>query len=318
MNEISILEKIKVIFEITKSNAFYPIIILFLVFISFLFITTNKNNAKESKKTYSLLYLIAITIILVKYASSLSTMFDYMMNQLFVVFYFPNIAVYLGAIITTNIVMWISMFSTKTKTSIKVINSIVFSVLHYLFILVLSIITKENINVFAQKELYQNANIHALIEFSSNIFLLWISFLIIYKIIKTYLENKKETKILKEAVTVEHRGKNSSKEAEKNSFRLPNNVFKTTAPYIVKRETSRTKIVYELPKQTENTAVYDQMLTLDDYKLLVSLLKEEKTKELKKKISTVTKENKGISQEQKKEDKENRLSELMELYKSVN
>ena len=325
MNQLSLIEKFKVLLEITKSNIFYPIIILFLMFISFLFITTNKNNSKESKKTYCILYAIILIIVLIKYESSLATMFDYMMNNLFIVFYFPNIAVYIAAIIITNIIMWISMFSNKSTTIIKIINSIIFSIIHYLFIINLNIITTKNINVFSEKALYQNHNVHALIELSSNIFIIWIIFLVIYKIVLSYLESKKTKQIYESSeLTVEHIG---AKEPNKQKvIHLPDNVKEVTAPYIVKREMSKTKIVYELPKQTENTAIYEQMLTLEDYKLLVSLLKEQEKNGVKKillnknksikseNIETEVAKEKDIEQEDKNE---NKLSELMALYKSV-
>lgn len=286
MTKISLLDKIQVLLNITKSNIFYPIIIIALILISFLFITTNKNNTKESKKTYGTIYAIIITISLIKYGKSLATMFDYMVNNLFIVFYFPNIAVYLVAIITTNIIMWISMFSTKTKQLIKIINSIIFSLIHYIFILILNLITTKNINVFNQKELYENIKIHSLIELSSNIFIVWILFLLIYKIIITYLESKKvETIYNNSTLTVEHI--NSTNENIPLSIKLPDNVIQINHPYILKREISKPQIVYNLPKQQENTAIYEQMLTLDDYKLLVSMLNEQRQKENARKNNMV-------------------------------
>lgn len=326
MHDISLLDKIKVVVEMTKSNIFYALIIGFLLIISFLFITTNKNNAKESKRTFGSLYAIALIIILIKYANSLTTMADYMMNNVFIIFYFPNIAVYLVSIIITNIIMWISIFSSSTKPAIKVLNSLIFSIIHYVLILILTIITTKNIDVFNQKELYANHDIHALIELTSNIFLVWLLFLVLYKIIYTYLEKKKKDKIYEiEPLSVEH-----IKETKKDpdlTINLPESVVRVKAPYLLKRETSTTRIIYELPKQTENTAIYEQMLTLDDYKLLVSLLKEEKAKGvktiLKNANSQITQEEKNKPSEKVEPPKiqtsqhENRLSELMELYKSV-
>ncbi len=325
-NDISLLDKVKVVVEMTKSNVFYAFIIAFLLIISFLFITTNKNNAKESKRTFGSLYAIALIIILIKYANSLTTMADYMMNNLFIVFYFPNIAVYLASILITNIIMWISLFNSSTKTSIKVLNSIIFSIIHYVLILILNIITTKKIDVFNQKELYANHDIHALIELTSNIFLIWILFLIFYKIIYTYLEKKRQDKVYeRESLNVEHI-KDTKKEHD-FTINLPENVIKVKAPYLLKRETSTTRIVYELPKQTENTAIYEQMLTLDDYKLLVSLLKEEKAKGVKTILKNANSQmmeeenskslEKIESQKNKTVQHENRLSELMELYKSV-
>lgn len=323
MNELSLIEKFKVVFDITKSNIVYPIIIIFLLIISFLFITTNKNNAKESKKVYGSLYAILMIIILIKYATSLKTMIDYMMNHLFIVFYFPNIAVYLTAILITNIIMWISMFKSSTKTIIKIINATIFSIIHYILLLILGIITTKKIDVFNQKALYANHDIHALIELSSNIFIIWMIFLILYKIIYTYLESKKGQKIYDNQLLAIEQVQKVEKEGTV-TINLPKNIKEVRAPYLVKREMSKTRIVYQLPKQMENTAIYEQMLTLDDYKLLVSLLKEEKEKGVKTILNnqkhTINKEKteeERLTQKNKQSQPESGLSELMRLYKST-
>ena len=304
MNEITMLDKLKVVFDISKSSVVFPLAILFLAFISFLFITTNKNNSKDSKKAYKVIYLIIVVVILAKYAKSISTMFDYMMNNVFVVLYFPNIAVYLIAIIITNIIMWISIFSTKTKKIIKIINSVFFSIIHYLFILLLGTITDKGINVFNQTALYSNKSIHSLIELSSNIFILWIVFLIIYKLVNTYIENRSMKQI--ESLSVQHIGYKPIQ----NSF--SRYLKEVKAPVIVKRDTTPTNIVYKVPNNLSNTAMYEQMLTLDDYKLLVKLLKEEKDKEIK---SVIKEQKKKVSSENIVENNiSNSLSDLRNLY----
>ncbi len=313
MNEISILDKLQVLFNITKSNIFYPIIIFLLVITSFLFMTTNKNNIKESKKTYSIIYFITIIIVIIRYGSSIKTMFDYMMNNLFIVLYFPNIAVYLGAIIITNIIMWVSMFSTSTKQIIKTINSIVFSIIHYLFILILSIISTENINVFNQQELYQNNNIHSLIELSSNVFIIWILFMIIYKIVVTYIDSKKVKDNYNNIILEGVRSKSEDKSV---LLTLPDNTIKIKHPYIVKREMSN-RMVYEIPKQQENTMIYDNSFTLDDYKLLVSLLNEQKNNGMNTILQNKKIKEDPIINNKNINNKESNISELMALYKKT-
>ncbi len=294
MTEISLLDKLKVVFSMS-TNVFNIAILVFLAFISFLFITTNKNNAKESKKAYLMLYVILFIVILAKYYNGVSTMFDYFMNNLFTVIYFPNIAVFIGALIVSNIIMLISIFNTTTKKFIKVLNVIMSSIMDYLFILTLTIINSKNINVFDMSSMYSNTKVHSIIELSSNIFILWISFLIIYKIIITILERNKQNEITK--LSVEHVGKKN-----KIVFSLPEYVKETNAPVIIKRDERKPEIVYET-SNNKNTAIYEDMLTLDDYKLLVSLLKEEK---LKNKIEEIEKHN---------EEKINTSNDLLSLYK---
>ena len=68
------------------------------------------------------------------------------MNNFFIVLYFPNIAVYLAAIIIANIILLVSVFGFKTPKLVKTINVIVYAIIHYLLALVLNVITKNEIN----------------------------------------------------------------------------------------------------------------------------------------------------------------------------
>ena len=175
MNSITLQDKLDVVIKLTSTNLFYQVALIILIFLSFLLIITNKNNKKDSIKTFLTIYLLTFLVILIKYSKSLSTMFDY-----FIIFYFPNIAVYFLGIIITNIITLVSIFSKKTKKNIKVINSIMFCIINYLLIMILNIINTKKLDVFDPTSLYENKNIHTLIELSSNIFIIWIVFLILY------------------------------------------------------------------------------------------------------------------------------------------
>ena len=346
MKILSIFDKIKVVFNITMSDKIYLVIMALLAFLSILFATTNRKNAKESKKTYGIIYIVAIVAIIIKYYSSLGTMYDEMMNNLFIVFYFPNISVYLAAIITTNIIMWISMFSKKAKRITKIINSIVFFLLHYILILVLSIVSNSNLDVFDSVKLYQNSDIHSLIELSSNIFILWIIYLIIYKAFMTYFEKKELKKAVvtsvasKKVVTKNmmpyyvnvldapmaiRRDKNTTKVNNKldsvvtkvnapfivkrdaqENRHYPSYIRMIDSPVIVKRDRTATKIVYTTPV-TKTTQVYEPNLSQEDYKVVLNILRQQKNNRV------VTKE------EEKRIEKDNqeKLSQLMELYRAV-
>ena len=224
-------------------------------------------------------------------------MFDCMMNNLFIIFYFPNISVYLAAIVITNIIIWVTMFSRKTKFGIKLINSIVFLLIHYLLVLNLSIITNEKLDVFDQTSLYSNADVHALVELTGGIFIVWILFLVIYKIIYGYLDYKNTTVNIKEEVS----------DVGFQEHKLPNAIREISSPFVVKREMTKPVVVYEKPQVNPNTAVYEQMLTIDDYKLLLSILSEEKAK--KKREGSY-----DPIREVRTQKTSNEFSKLMDLY----
>lgn len=202
MKQLSILDKLKVILDLTLANKIFILILLLLGGLAIMFITTNKKNIKRNRKIFIGLYLFVIALIIIIFNSSIFSMCESMMNNLFIIFYFPNISIYVGAIIATNIIMLVSLFNKKTSKINKVVNSIVFFILHYILVLILNVVSTNHLNVFNSKNLYSNTDIHSLVELSGNIFIIWIIYLTLYKIINNYLMKKKSSVIVKEEVVV--------------------------------------------------------------------------------------------------------------------
>jgi len=190
MTKTSFMDKLNIILEVSKSSKLFIAVIAIIVVLAVLAITMNKKNAKYTKNIYVLVYAFILIAILVAYSSSLGKMFDYMMNNLFIAIYFPNIAIYLAAIIITNIILLVSIFNKKITKLIKNLNVVMFSIMNYLLVLILSVVHKENLDVFTQTSIYGNRQVQALIELSSSVFMIWMAFLIVYKIIRTYQQKK--------------------------------------------------------------------------------------------------------------------------------
>ncbi len=267
MTKMSFVDKLGVLLKVINSSKAYILVFFALLFIGYVILSANNKKAKKTKTTFLMIYIVIIAIIIYIYRANLSNMFDYMMNNLFIVIYFPNLAVYLAAIIATNIIMWTSIFSTKTPKFIKNINVAVYSMITYLLILILNIISKNNLDVFIQSSVYGNIDAQALIELSSVLFVLWIAFLIIYKVMKIIIIKSKP----KPVVAQQKVQKPIVKPEASKPYR------QIQPPYIVKATATTPKI----SKREEEK--YDNLLTLDDYKLLLSILKEQKQKEQQEK-----------------------------------
>ena len=290
MAQMSFLEKLKILVDVSSSSGICIASIFLILFMGFLFLTTTRKNSKNSKKLYILIYLVLITILLVIYHSSLSNMFDYMMNNFFILFYFPNLAIYLAAIIATNILLWTTIFNFKEDKLLKVINTIVYCIIHYLLILILNIVTTNKLNVFDQKSVYGNKSALALITLTSTIFVVWIIFMIIYKIIRKNQKGKEVIQPVKEVV--------------KYKRFIPSNIIEIEVPSEVKNGTIRKKQdntdlinfyeqqnsvlekhyndLLEEQRQQEIVNKYENMLTLDDYKTVLNILKTKNNTKIKK------------------------------------
>lgn len=281
MATLSLLEKIGILLEVSKSSILFIISLIIILVFGLILITTNKTNVKSSRKLFIAFYLFILVSTFVLYRESLINMLNYLMNNLFVAVYFPNLAIYFAAIIIANIILWLSVFNFRTKRIIKNINIIVYLVISYLLVVLLSIVNDNKLDVFNQASVYSNQTARAIIELTSTLFVTWIIFLVLYKAIIIYLTRNN-------VITTRSRIKSIKKNEKKKTTRiivknagrrLPKNVSEVDAPRVIKN------IPIEEPVITKSIPAneYDSLLTIDDYKLLLSMLKEKKEKDRLKK-----------------------------------
>lgn len=240
MSKLSLLDKLKVLSDVTSSSGLFIVAIVILIALAALLITTNTKTKKISRFVYIAIYGAIIIVSILFYREELFELFDYMMNNFFIAIYFPNLAIYFAAIVTTNIILWVSIFNRKITKWIRTINTIIFCFIHYLLILIINIITTNKLDIFDQTSIYENQEALALIELSSTIFVVWILFLIIYKIIRIYQDNQEINP--KEELENSPWEKEIRKELPKEPIiktetiikrKLPDSIKKTEVPSII-------------------------------------------------------------------------------------
>lgn len=295
MTKMSFLDKLGVLVDVSKSSGLFIVAIFIIGIIGYLLYSINKKNIKNARRIYVGVALVILVFILIAYNSSLIDMFDYMMNNFFIAVYFPNVAIYLGALIITNIILYISIFNYKVSKLIKNINIIVYCILNYILILILNIIVSKKLDVFTQASIYQNKQAQALIELSSVIFIVWILFLIIYRIIMIYLKKEYKEPVKIKKVYVKEKVET-----------LPSNISKVEAPSFAKAIPNIEVKEKEESKEDLIVKKLEDSLTLDDYKLLLKMLKEQRQKERQARIKR-----------QQQYDEQAKFRELQELYRSV-
>ena len=284
MMKTSIIDKLNIIFELTKSSNIFIAVIAFLLFIVVVAITNNKKNESTTKKIYLCIYAFIILGILIAYYSSIGKMFDYMMNNFFIAIYFPNLAIYLAAIITVNIIFLVSVFKNNISRFIKNLNIIVFAIMNYLLALILNVVHSNKLDVFTQTSVYGNKEAQALIELSSTIFLIWIFFLVVYKIIMIYQRKMNPVDAYRvEKVVV-----------EKRQRILPSNIREIRATEVVKLGT-RERILPENIKEIRSPKFVKSLPTeVKKQRILPSNIREIKPLELVR-LETKTVEEKPIA-----------------------
>lgn len=315
MNDLSFLDKLKVLVDVSSSSGICIASIFILIFLIIMMLTTNKSNSKQTKILYIVIYMALIIAILVQYSSSIETMFDYMMNNLFIAIYFPNLAIYSAAIIATNIILWKTIFNFKEDRLLKVINTIIYALIHYLLVLILNVVVSNKLDVFDNSSVYSDQNALALIGLSSTVFVIWIIFIIIYKKIRQ--KQKIEELVIEERKTLV-------------KDKLPSNIIKVDIPKIVRGETRiKEKIVPNVIEESnlidfykqdnEELQKYDNMLTLEDYKTVLSILKNKNFYNInnEQQLSTDYNDDKIVIPNIDNKIEQPKLDQLLNLYKKV-
>lgn len=333
MSKLSFLDKLKIFFEVSKNSFWFPIIMILLLGVAVVLLSNKKKSMKQEKTISIIFSILIVLLVFVVYHVSIANIFDYMMDNLFITIYFPTITIYFAAMIITNIIVWISLINQKTSKLIKRVNMIIYILMNYLLALILNIINTEKLDIFTQSSIYSNKKVTALIELSSIVFMVWIIFLILYRIILVYI--RKDYKLL-ETRSIIKRIENKLPDNYK-TIQLPSYIKKLgkvqeenkviqPIPEIVdlRLETSENTTIKvdpleEIKKKKEETEKltkeFEKMLTVEDYHLLLKLLQEQKERGIKKQQEQnqpvlIPTEEYEKELKQKEIDKQERLKEI--------
>lgn len=305
MSKMTFMDKLSVLLNVSLSSKLFIALFILLIIIGFVLIKNNNNDVQKNKKIYLMITIFISALVIFTFNTSLAKMFDYMMNNLFIIVYFPNIAIYLAAIIATNVILFVSIFSNKTSKVIKNINIIVYTIINYLLVLLLFTVNKSGLDLFSQSSIYQNESATALIELTSILFIIWVVFLVLYKLILSYLskddEISEDTARIRKKILMEEQQKifQEKAELEREKEELRKAQEEMTTPVVVREETPK-----QMSREEYMMKQFDQMLTLNDYKVLLNVLKEHRDKE------------KAEQERQQMIKKENvKYEELLSLYR---
>ncbi len=255
MSPVSLDEKLKIIWSVISSSPLYLIFFVAISVLVFLFSTTNNANKKQSRKTYLLIYTAFFIYLIIQYGESFSTLVDYAINQVFIGYYFPNIVIYICMLLIATIITLVSIFHKNISRIIKVLNSIIYGLLIYFLILMLSIVNTLKVDVFDLKELYSSDKVRSLLEFSMFLFVTWVLVLVVYHFIRKYQEKKRED--------------------TKEEFVNYNVIHNFDEKKVLSPRKEYT--YFEQPEVKEEKK--EEPFTIEEYKLMLKVLKEEKMKE---------------------------------------
>ena len=134
MIQTSILEQFDLFFKLflKQSNKYLILLVASLTLI--LLILANKfKNKKITKIICYLVYIAIFSYLIYTYNNEIFHLFDYLMDNLFLLLFFPNLAVYILILIITNVFLVKSTFSTSDSLIKKSINIFFFLIFNIIF-----------------------------------------------------------------------------------------------------------------------------------------------------------------------------------------
>lgn len=200
MEKYSFIEKLDVLKQIIVSSPFLAFV--FIALVGAVIFMLGQKNKKMEKKNQIVIYVLMLSLIIMKYGSTLTSLLDGLMDNIFSTIYFPTPVAYIIMFLVTNILMLYSISSKKIVKSVKRINISAFAIISFLSFTALDLIVKNNINIYSKESLYTNTNLLVTIELAMILFAIWI---IILSLI--YLINKVTNQVEEplRTVTVEER-----------------------------------------------------------------------------------------------------------------
>lgn len=226
MIQFSFFEKMKTLFEVVISSPFFLFLIIFFILLSIVLFDTINYENKKIKKVYVLIYLAIFLAIIIKYNSSLLQLIDYLVNNIFIILYYPNLASYIIMLMIANILVLRAVFKRDMPRFQKTINIIFYCIKMYMMFPILDNITKNKIDVYSQLSIYSNNELTMLVEISSAVFFIWILLLFIIwmvnKITNKLTSNKKDIKVVKGI-----QKENKKPQEKDNNTKELNDIFST-------------------------------------------------------------------------------------------
>ena len=190
MIQMSLFEQLAYLVEMIVSSP----LTIFLLFIICGFVALLIAEIKSKDKTISkiLVYGFLTSTILVAfiYNKSILMLLDSFMDKVFETIFFPNIVTYVLILVFINALLITLLLKNKVKDVYKVITFIATVQIDFLAILTLITITKNDINIYSELTLYSDKTLLVLLQFTTEIFVLWLIIMFMATIISNLISMK--------------------------------------------------------------------------------------------------------------------------------
>ena len=173
MKYTNILEKLMCLVNIISTNWTYLVFLGSACFLMFL-CSIKKISRKVCFIIVLVCYLCLLGYVVFNNQKELGIVLNHLVENLFTNIYFPSTYVYLFILVVMDVGSFVSFLNFRESKVYKWIHGIFFFAIQFVFILILELISKDKIDVFSKTSLFSNKNLVILLEFSVNLFIVWL------------------------------------------------------------------------------------------------------------------------------------------------
>ncbi len=197
---MSIIDKIKLIWNTIVNSKEIKYIIPFLGIVLVVLILSFFFNQVKYRKIYLLVYVFIITALMIVYFNPISKLITHALDVVVNGLLFPNLALYMGIMLVVNIIIIVSVFNDNLSKFIKGINLSLFALMQLLMVFIIKNIVVNNIDITKRLSVDTNPQLLILVEASIFVFVLWLIFLLVIKLVNHLQEAKEENVEIKNII----------------------------------------------------------------------------------------------------------------------
>ena len=184
MNQLTLFDKIQVLFKLLLSSPIIAIIFGFSLILMIILFFYSKLNKKIIKLVFIFIYIGLIIFSLVKYGSYFLTSIDSFVTIFMANIYFPTIPVYVAIMLISFIIMIISLSSKKMNKVVIIINTFFFTCIQMLFVTFIYVVESNKIDLSTNQNIYTNEQTLTLLELGMGLFVIWMIILLVILYLK--------------------------------------------------------------------------------------------------------------------------------------
>ena len=174
MDDFSLVDKLKILMNLIASSPLFLFCSMMGISLLIFYIICIKNNKNINKWIFVIVWVFLALLLIINYNQVVFKIIDNLLDEIFMILYFPSISVYIIVLLLSNILFLYSLFNKTMDKNHKIINILNVLILDFLLIPIVDTINANNIDIYNTTTIYSNSNLLVLMQLSIAFFVSWL------------------------------------------------------------------------------------------------------------------------------------------------